>query len=253
MSREAFEGALRLWLGEAVSVSSVDELVEIGRAADRFGMLRVCEAVQDAICAQLNKDWRVCVDTLNCCDGSALEKAAAHARKIAVDCFDALCASERLCELSAKELCALLDNDELCVDKEEEVLELVARWCNVRGDGGDDGVRLVGMVRFGVMGRDYLEGRAAACSAARCAKELCALLDNDELCVDKEEEVLELVARWCNVRGDGGDDGVRLVGMVRFGVMGRDYLEGRACGLFRGAVRQGAVRPARQRRAVRGQ
>eukprot|EP00292_Cryptomonas_paramecium_P013569 CAMPEP_0113723604 /NCGR_PEP_ID=MMETSP0038_2-20120614/38531_1 /TAXON_ID=2898 /ORGANISM="Cryptomonas paramecium" /LENGTH=224 /DNA_ID=CAMNT_0000653243 /DNA_START=160 /DNA_END=830 /DNA_ORIENTATION=+ /assembly_acc=CAM_ASM_000170 len=160
MSREAFEGALRLWLGEAVSVSSVDELVEIGRAADRFGMLRVCEAVQDAICAQLNKDWRVCVDTLNCCDGSALEKAAAHARKIAVDCFDALCASERLCELSAKELCALLDNDELCVDKEEEVLELVARWCNVRGDGGDDGVRLVGMVRFGVMGRDYLEGRA---------------------------------------------------------------------------------------------
>ena len=64
-----------------------------------------------------------------------------------------------------------------------------------------------------------------------CEKTLNSVLDDDNLCVSKEERVLEVLVAW--MKGQGGVlHGCELLRTIRFGLMDEEYLRVDACGLF---------------------
>eukprot|EP00292_Cryptomonas_paramecium_P008596 CAMPEP_0113698282 /NCGR_PEP_ID=MMETSP0038_2-20120614/22617_1 /TAXON_ID=2898 /ORGANISM="Cryptomonas paramecium" /LENGTH=280 /DNA_ID=CAMNT_0000621415 /DNA_START=32 /DNA_END=870 /DNA_ORIENTATION=- /assembly_acc=CAM_ASM_000170 len=159
LSSDAFEQAVDLWLGKEICTTSLEKLVAVGDAADRFGMRNVCEQVQSVVLQTIGSDAKQCVEVLNYCENVLLDHVEDWARHTVMDTFHELCTSDKLCDASESVMAALFESDDLCIDKEEDLLELLARWQQCQQDELE-GADLVGKVRFGLMDREYLESKA---------------------------------------------------------------------------------------------
>jgi hypothetical protein len=126
--------------------------------AERFQVEEVRAVLEDALAAQLSVD--TCAEVLSGSWELGLGRAAAAAERLALERFEEVAATEGFLEMEEEALERLLDDDDLEAEREECVLECVARWIAGGDPGGDaEGPRgrgLLAKVRFQLMAEEYL-------------------------------------------------------------------------------------------------
>ena len=152
----AFKKLLALGSGAAVTMDGgVEQLVALGRMADRYQVEVVQSAVEDAVVSG-HLTVGSCGSILMSSFGSGLERVARTSRELALREFDEFSKTAGFMGLSEEVLGSLLDDDGLTMEKEERVYEGLVRWMN-GGDGeGVRGERLLRKIRFPFMDGKYL-------------------------------------------------------------------------------------------------
>ena len=143
----ALRQAMELACGcpEGVHVADLQEMAILGALADRYEMVEVVAAVEDAMVRSVTVD--TCGEVLE--GQGQFPRALAAARKQALERFRDLARSRGFLTLSEGVLCSLVADDELAAD-EEEVVEAVVDWIK----GGDEegrGERLLREIRYGLI------------------------------------------------------------------------------------------------------
>ena len=153
-----FDKTFHLWCGNEIrEVQNVHELLMLGSVADRFQMTEVISAVEDTIMRQLSVD--VCCEVLNWGGGGWLEGVKVAARKLAVERFEEVAATDGFLRMSEEMLESLLEEDGLGVGTEEAAFEAAVAWMKAGDAGSLRGRGLLEAIRFPMMGWEYLENR----------------------------------------------------------------------------------------------
>ena len=153
---KAFPKLLQLGCGQPTPASSFDELVQIGKAADLYGLTSVARAVDWEAEKQLTVERAAAV--LADSGAGGMDRMQDACRELARTRFDEFAHTAGFMRLDEDELGRLLSEDGLNTEGEERVLEAVSRW--MRGGGSARGEGLLRMVRLGAIGTEYLTGAA---------------------------------------------------------------------------------------------
>jgi hypothetical protein len=125
--------------------------------ADRLEMTEVRATIEKAIVGQLSVD--VCGEVLMGSARLGLVQVEAGARVLALERFEEVAGTEGFMQMDEEAVGSLLDDNELCVSKEEAVLEAVVRW--MQGGGGElRGRGLLSKIRYCVLDTEYLAADA---------------------------------------------------------------------------------------------
>ena len=152
----AFKKLVALGSGLAVAMEGgVDELVALGRMADRYQVEVVQSAVEDAVVSGHLTVER-CGSILVSSFGSGLERVARASRELALREFDEFSKTAGFMALGEEALGSLLDDDGLTTEKEERVYEGLVRWMKGGGGEGVRGEGLLRKIRFPSMALEYL-------------------------------------------------------------------------------------------------
>ena len=153
----SFRHILELFSGLPVKLAGgINELMELGRMADQYGMEDVLHAVEEEAMRHLSME--TCSDLMIGSSIAGLGRLELASRNLALNNFDAFAATQGFLHLWEDALEALLEDDGLKSEKEENVFEALVRW--MRGAEGDlRGEHLLRKVRFPLMNREYLSGR----------------------------------------------------------------------------------------------
>ena len=149
-----FSDVLNLWCGrECLEDKSLDAVMAMASVADRLEMTEVGLALEEAIIGQLSVG--VCGDVLMGSLRLGLGRVEAAARGLALERFEEVAGTEGFMRMDEEAVGSLLDDDELCVSREEAALEAVVGW--MKGGGGElRGRGLLSKIRFCVMDAEYL-------------------------------------------------------------------------------------------------
>ena len=152
----AFKRLLALGSGAAVTRDGgVEELVALGRMADRYQVEVVQSAVEDAVVSG-HLTVGSCGGILMSSFGSGLERVARASRELALREFDEFSKTAGFMALGEEALGSLLDDDGLTTEKEERVYEGLVRWMKGGGGEGVRGEGLLRKIRFPFMDGEYL-------------------------------------------------------------------------------------------------
>ena len=152
-----FIKTLDVWCGkDDCQEIEMGEALELARVADRFQILEVVSAVEEALLRHLSVEN--CGDLLMWSGGSGMLRLEAEALTMAAKRFDEFAMTVGFTRMTVEALQNLLDENRLFARNEEAVLEAVVGW--MKGPVGMAGGRSVlGKVRFPLMGADYLGNR----------------------------------------------------------------------------------------------
>ena len=151
------ERALRLAIDLAcgreggVQVVDLREMAGLGAFADRYGMVEVAAAVEEAMVRSVTVE--TCGEVL-CCSGAGasgmqLPRAVSSARALALERFGDLSRSPGFVDLDEDVLCGLVGDDELAAE-EYQVLETAVAWIKAGCEEGR-GERLLREIRYGLI------------------------------------------------------------------------------------------------------
>ena len=162
----AFKKLLALGSGASVTMAGgVEELVALGRMADKYQVEVVQGAVEDNLVSS-HLTVESCGIILALSFGSGLERVVRASRELALREFDKFSKTAGFMTVSEEVLGSLLDDDGLMTEKEEVVYEALLRW--MKGGVGDSeevrGEELLRKIRFPFMDGEYLatvRGRTA--------------------------------------------------------------------------------------------
>ena len=153
----AFSKVLALGCGASVLVTGeLEELMALGRMADRYQIEMVQRAVEDAVLSS-HLTVENCGSILVSSSGSGLVRLERASRELALREFDALARTEGFLELSEENLGSLLDDDGLVSESEELVFESLVRWMKA-GAGAPPGAELRGEGLLRKIRFPYMDG-----------------------------------------------------------------------------------------------
>jgi hypothetical protein len=152
-----FPKMLDVAIGVAVTVDGLRELIGMVRMADRYQMESIQGALEEAVLNKLTVES--CGGILAMSSGSGLERLERASRELALRKFDLFAQSDEYMDLGEELLGSLLEDDNLCSEREERVLEVVVRWMKVKG-GAIRGEGLLRKIRFPLMATAYLTDEA---------------------------------------------------------------------------------------------
>ena len=148
---EALQKLLLLACGEegGVSVSGIEEMIELGTIADLYGMEAVVSAIEEAIARSVTVE--TCAEVL-CLNGGGLflPRAVSAARRAALHMFEDFVQTEGYYQIS-EELLQDLVGDDAMAAKEEDVLQAVVQWIKAGGGEEGRGERVLGEIRYGLL------------------------------------------------------------------------------------------------------
>jgi hypothetical protein len=156
----AFWKVLALGCGATVTVAGgIEELLGLGRMADRYQVEAVQRAVEDAVLSS-HLCMESCGTVLASSAGSGLVRLEKTSRELALRNFDTFAQTEGFLELGEEQLGSLLDDDGLMSESEERVFEGLVRWMK-RGSASASseelrGEALLRKIRFPFMDGLYL-------------------------------------------------------------------------------------------------
>ena len=154
----AFEEVLDLWCGKEGRIEKdMGDVMIMASVADRLEMLDVVAALEDTIISEL--DVGICAEVLMSSRRLWLRQVEKAAWEMAVARFDEVSGTAGFMELDEEVLGRLLDSDGLGVRTEEEAFEGLVRWMKGGGGYGLRGRELLRKIRYGVMEKEYLEGK----------------------------------------------------------------------------------------------
>jgi hypothetical protein len=181
----AFQTLMDLACGlQVLKIRDIAALTRLAALADRLQMVEVATALEDEILSLLSLS--TCPELLSAASTYGLTRVVSCCHRLALSHFDELSRTREFsARLSANDLAALLDDDGLCAESEEQVFEAAVRWMRWGADGGRDGSggRLRGLdmlskIRFPLMDSEYLaSGARAALPEAAAQPEAAATLD----------------------------------------------------------------------------
>ena len=152
-----FPKVVELAIGAAVSVGGLGELIGMVRMSDRYQVEAIQGALEEAVLSRLTVE--TCGGILAMSSGSGLERLEKASRELALRKFDLFAECSEFTDLGEALLGSLLDDDDLCSDSEERVLEALVRWMRTKG-GGVRGEGLLLKIRFPLMATAYLADEA---------------------------------------------------------------------------------------------
>ncbi len=229
----AYGKVLDMWCGkDGLEEKELRGVLVLAGLADRLEMAEVGAALEEVIIGQLNVG--TCAEVLMVSGQLGLGRVEAAARVLALERFEEVAGTEGFMEMDEEALGGLLEDDGLCVSKEEAVFEGLVSWMK----GGDCGLRgrgLLSKIRFGLMDREYLASQAKGRLGAGHAEWIDGLV----------AEALRVLEGGLGAMARGSSDRVRgAVGAVR----GRSRAE--AARPHRRRARAGGVRGADVQRVV---
>ena len=136
-------------LEEGVPVTDLDEMIRLAIFADRYEMVGVAAAVEDAI-RRSYLAVETCLEVLSLKERDQLPGVVSAARELALKRFADMSRSSCFESTSEEVLCDLVGDDLLAAD-EENVLEAVVGWIKAGGAKKGRGERLLGEVRYGML------------------------------------------------------------------------------------------------------
>ena len=158
VDEKSFTSVLNLWCGKEGEDEDINSALMLASVADRFDVGVVREAVEDMIKRQLHVES--CAYLLMRSRELGLTMVEDAARRMLLERFEEVAKTNGFKKISEKTLNSVLDDDNLCVSKEERVLEVLVAW--MKGQGGVlHGCELLRTIRFGLMDEEYL--RVDAC------------------------------------------------------------------------------------------
>jgi hypothetical protein len=187
----------------------------LGLMADRYQVDVVQVVVEEAVMRLLTVES--CGTMLALSTGSGLLRVEGASRELARREFDDFARTEGFMKVGDEVLGSLLEDDELCTEREERVYEGVVRWIKGGEGGAVRGLGLLRKVRFPLMEEGYLAGL----SREECGK-LAGLMELVEEAVG-----LQSVGReeWGRQRLRHLDDR-SVVERCRLGVRWEEYVGG---------------------------
>ena len=138
--------------GGQVMMRGLDDLLEVGRVADKYQVDDVKPAVEEEAARHLKLE--TCTKLLTASESSGLRELEGACRRMALAQFEELTKTEGFMGMGEEMLRSLLDDDRLECFSEEGVFEGVVRW--MKWGGGVKGEGLLETIRFPVMREDYL-------------------------------------------------------------------------------------------------
>jgi WD40 repeat protein len=150
-----FSKLVALACGVAVTMDGgLEEVVALGRMADRYQVEVVEGVVEDAVVRLLTVEN--CGRVLEQSSGSGLVRVEKASRELALRRFDDFSTTAGFMEVGEEVLGSLLDDDELQTEREERVYEGAVRWIKGGAGGSVRGAGLLKKVRLPYMGGEYL-------------------------------------------------------------------------------------------------
>ena len=147
---------LDVWCGNTLEEKELGDMLVLASVADRLEMMEVGAALEEAIIRQLSVG--VCGDVLMASCRLGLGRVEAAARELGLERFEELTATRGFMEIDEEVMGSLLEDDGLCVSKEEAAFEGLVGW--MKGGGGElRGRGLLSKIRFGLMDQEYLTSR----------------------------------------------------------------------------------------------
>ena len=166
INANALQKLLALACGAARTLDlGLDELLEMLQTTIRYDILAVRTTLEDAVCELLTTE--TCGRILQVAVSSSLPPLGAggrlvdQCREVALGRFESFAATAGFLDVSEDVLWHLLAEDDLTARSEEAVFDAVVRWMTA-GEflGAVRGERLLARVRFPLMAREFLTGRA---------------------------------------------------------------------------------------------
>jgi hypothetical protein len=170
----AISKLLQLGLGQQITADSFSELIEIGKAADCYGITTICQAVEWEAIRLLTSERAA--EALSNSGAAGLTDLQQASRELALARFESFAISEAFLQLSGAAAASLLGDWRLNTTCEERVLEAAVRWvqgapeASLRGREG-----LLETVRFGAISSAYLVDTAR--TLLPISDTLCRLVD----------------------------------------------------------------------------
>ncbi len=128
-----FSDVLDLWCGkDGLEDRTLDAAMAMASVADRLDMAEVRATIEEAIVGQLSV--AVCGDVLMGSARLGLARVEAAARMLALERFEEVAGTEGFLRLDEGAVGDLVDDDALCVSREEAALVAVVGW--MKGGGG---------------------------------------------------------------------------------------------------------------------
>ncbi len=128
-------------------------IMTMASVADRLEMTVVGKSLEDAIIRHLSVD--VCGDVLMGSARLGLGRVEVAARGLALEQFEEVAGTEGFMRMDEETVGSLLDDDLLCVSREEAALEAAVGWMK-GGDGELRGRGLLSTIRFCLLDPEYL-------------------------------------------------------------------------------------------------
>jgi hypothetical protein len=163
-----FIKVLDLWCGKKecreVELGEVQELASV---ADRFQFTEVVSALEETALKKLKLDS--CGEVLMWSGGCGMLRLEAEALATAAEHFEEFATTAGFMRMGEEALTRLVDDDRLAASSEEAVWEAVAVW--MRGEAREAARRgVAGMVRFPLMGEEYLATRVVGMAGGEDAE-----------------------------------------------------------------------------------